>query len=362
MDLGEKILTLSENLEVENRERGQKNHPVPPDQSSSRSVQSMAALQVFLGVDAGTHLRRNPGNVRSGGCSLRSPTCAHLCAQAPTVASPSPTFGAAPSPTTPASAAANPGSAGAGARAARGPAREALGMLSRAGRAPGASRLLLPHIYRLPRRAARRSQARRALLAGGPAAVPRRAPPAAASPPPGAMAALGHPATFGRATHAVVRALPESFTHHALRRVKGDEVDFARAERQHELYVGVLGSKLGLQVVMLPADESLPDCMFVEDVAVVCEETALITRPGAPSRRKEVTARPATRGARPGTARALPGLPRSSCPGRAEWEPWLVHNFAFGGEGVYMRVREREVHCSRLPTVGAARMPLRQPD
>ncbi|XP_045334055.1 N(G),N(G)-dimethylarginine dimethylaminohydrolase 1 isoform X2 [Leopardus geoffroyi] len=102
------------------------------------------------------------------------------------------------------------------------------------------------------------------------------------------MAALGHPAAFGRATHAVVRALPESLCQHALRRAKGDEVDFARAERQHQLYVGVLGSKLGLQVVKLPADESLPDCVFVEDVAVVCEETALITRPGAPSRRKEI--------------------------------------------------------------------------
>lgn len=103
------------------------------------------------------------------------------------------------------------------------------------------------------------------------------------------MAGLGHPAVFGRATHAVVRAPPESLCHHALRRSQGEEVDFARAERQHQLYVGVLGSKLGLQVVQLPADESLPDCVFVEDVAVVCEETALITRPGAPSRRKEVT-------------------------------------------------------------------------
>lgn len=216
-------------------------------------------------------------------------------------------------------------------------------MLSRAGRAPGASRLLLHHIYRLPRRAAGRSQARRALLAGGPAAVPRRASPAVASPPPGVMAALGHPATFGRATHAVVRALPESFTHHALRRAKGDEVDFARAERQHQLYVDVLGSKLGLQVVTLPADESLPDCMFVEDVAVVCEETALITRPGAPSRRKEVTARPATRGARPGTGSGpSPAARARVARGIAELEPWLVQNFPFWGRGcVYASQRER---------------------
>lgn len=120
------------------------------------------------------------------------------------------------------------------------------------------------------------------------------------------MAGLGHPAAFGRATHAVVRAPPESLCRHALRRSQGEEVDFARVERQHQLYVGVLGSKLGLQVVELPADESLPDCVFVEDVAVVCEETALITRPGAPSRRKEVMGQPRAgdaRGAAAGNAR-----------------------------------------------------------
>ncbi|XP_038270346.1 N(G),N(G)-dimethylarginine dimethylaminohydrolase 1 isoform X2 [Dermochelys coriacea] len=96
--------------------------------------------------------------------------------------------------------------------------------------------------------------------------------------------------SLGRCSHAVVRALPESLRQHALRIEKGQEVDFARAEREHQLYVAVLKSKLGLQVLELPADESLPDCVFVEDVAVVCEETALITRPGAPSRRKEVDA------------------------------------------------------------------------
>lgn len=167
------------------------------------------------------------------------------------------------------------------------------------------------------------------------------------------MAALGHPAAFGRATHAVVRALPESLCQHALRSAKGDEVDFARAERQHQLYVDVLGSKLGLQVVKLPADESLPDCVFVEDVAVVCEETALITRPGAPSRRKEVTARPATRGRGRGRAGPSPHRPGRSGPGIAESAPGASSELPFrGGEGVYLQVGEREVHCSRLPRSG----------
>ncbi|CAM4602850.1 N(G),N(G)-dimethylarginine dimethylaminohydrolase 1 isoform X1 [Lepidochelys kempii] len=100
----------------------------------------------------------------------------------------------------------------------------------------------------------------------------------------------GGGSSLGRCSHVVVRALPESLSQHALRIEKGPEVDFARAEREHQLYVAVLKNKLGLQVLELPADESLPDCVFVEDVAVVCEETALITRPGAPSRRKEVDA------------------------------------------------------------------------
>ncbi|XP_065410225.1 N(G),N(G)-dimethylarginine dimethylaminohydrolase 1 isoform X1 [Chrysemys picta bellii] len=100
----------------------------------------------------------------------------------------------------------------------------------------------------------------------------------------------GGGSSLGRCSHVVVRAPPESLPQHALRIEKSKEVDFARAEREYQLYVGVLKNKLGLQVLELPADESLPDCIFVEDVAVVCEETALITRPGAPSRRKEVDA------------------------------------------------------------------------
>ncbi|XP_012691606.1 N(G),N(G)-dimethylarginine dimethylaminohydrolase 1 isoform X1 [Clupea harengus] len=96
-------------------------------------------------------------------------------------------------------------------------------------------------------------------------------------------------AGFGNFTHAVVRAIPESLAKDALRMNKFD-VDLSKAQREHELYVNVLKNKLGLEVVELPADESLPDCVFVEDAAVVCGDTALITRPGAESRRKETEA------------------------------------------------------------------------
>lgn len=96
-------------------------------------------------------------------------------------------------------------------------------------------------------------------------------------------------AGFGVFTHALVRGIASSLPKEALR-MSSAEVDLARAQHQHESYVGVLKHKLGLQVIELPADDSLPDCVFVEDAAVVCGDTALITRPGAPSRRNETEA------------------------------------------------------------------------
>jgi len=47
---------------------------------------------------------------------------------------------------------------------------------------------------------------------------------------------------------------------------------------------------VGLEVVELPADPALPDSCFVEDVAIVLDEVALLTMPGAASRREEVGA------------------------------------------------------------------------
>uniref|UniRef100_A0A1A8EAF0 Dimethylarginine dimethylaminohydrolase 1 n=1 Tax=Nothobranchius kadleci TaxID=1051664 RepID=A0A1A8EAF0_NOTKA len=96
-------------------------------------------------------------------------------------------------------------------------------------------------------------------------------------------------AGFGHYTHALVRGIPASLTRAALR-MQPTEVDLDMARREHEAYVEVLRARLGLEVVELPADESLPDCVFVEDAAVVCGETALITRPGAESRRRETDA------------------------------------------------------------------------
>lgn len=46
--------------------------------------------------------------------------------------------------------------------------------------------------------------------------------------------------------------------------------------------------EIGLDVIELPPDENFPECAFVEDSAVICNGIALITRPGAPHRQKEV--------------------------------------------------------------------------
>lgn len=94
-------------------------------------------------------------------------------------------------------------------------------------------------------------------------------------------------AGFGCYTHAIVRGIPTSLTKEALR-TSQTEVDSTKAQKEHDAYVHVLRTTLGLEIVELPVDETLPDSVFVEDAAVVCGDTALITRPGAESRRREV--------------------------------------------------------------------------
>ena len=61
---------------------------------------------------------------------------------------------------------------------------------------------------------------------------------------------------------------------------------YEKALAQHDAYIAALQS-CGLAVTVLEADDRFPDSVFVEDTAVVCEKTAVITRPGALSRRGE---------------------------------------------------------------------------
>lgn len=63
-------------------------------------------------------------------------------------------------------------------------------------------------------------------------------------------------------------------------------IDLSLAQAQHHQYEATLEA-LGCQLVRLPAEPTLPDSVFVEDTAIVLDEIALLTRPGAASRQAE---------------------------------------------------------------------------
>jgi dimethylargininase len=65
------------------------------------------------------------------------------------------------------------------------------------------------------------------------------------------------------------------------------DVDLARA--QHRRYEEAL-VELGCQIERLPEAPELPDAVFVEDAAIALDELAIMTRPGAASRRPETRA------------------------------------------------------------------------
>jgi len=88
---------------------------------------------------------------------------------------------------------------------------------------------------------------------------------------------------------ALVRAVPASFADALCASAPAAPIDVALAREQHAAYRAALAA-CGVAVDMLPADDACPDCVFVEDTAVVVGATALVTCPGAPSRRAETAA------------------------------------------------------------------------
>lgn len=63
--------------------------------------------------------------------------------------------------------------------------------------------------------------------------------------------------------------------------------DFDLAMAQHAAYIAAL-RHLGLEVTVLPALPEFPDACFIEDVALCTPACAIVTRPGAESRRGEI--------------------------------------------------------------------------
>ncbi|MCP4200570.1 MAG: dimethylargininase [bacterium] len=85
---------------------------------------------------------------------------------------------------------------------------------------------------------------------------------------------------------ALTREVSPAFDRCELTHVERRPIDVGRAREQHREYERCL-EELGCVIERLPAQPDLPDSVFVEDVAVVLDEMAVITRPGAPSRRGE---------------------------------------------------------------------------
>ncbi len=63
--------------------------------------------------------------------------------------------------------------------------------------------------------------------------------------------------------------------------------DFKQALIQHQAYIQALET-CGLAVTVLEADENYPDSTFIEDTALLTPHCAIMTNPGALSRRGEV--------------------------------------------------------------------------
>ncbi len=65
-----------------------------------------------------------------------------------------------------------------------------------------------------------------------------------------------------------------------------EPIDMELARAQHRAYEQAL-REAGARVIALPALHGQPDCVFVEDPALVLDEVAVITSMGAASRRGE---------------------------------------------------------------------------
>jgi dimethylargininase len=85
---------------------------------------------------------------------------------------------------------------------------------------------------------------------------------------------------------AVTREVSPRFNECEITHIERTPIDVEVACAQHRGYVDAL-KQLGCDVLELPPETDLPDSVFVEDTAFILPETALITRPGADSRKPE---------------------------------------------------------------------------
>lgn len=86
---------------------------------------------------------------------------------------------------------------------------------------------------------------------------------------------------------ALTRAVPPSICGCELTHLSREPIDHALAVEQHGRYEDAL-REVGATVTRIRELDTLPDCVFVEDTALVFDDIAVMTRPGALKRREEV--------------------------------------------------------------------------
>ena len=86
---------------------------------------------------------------------------------------------------------------------------------------------------------------------------------------------------------ALVREVGPEIVRCELTHLARSPIHLERARAQHAEYVAAL-AELGCGIEWLPPEPGLPDAVFVEDTAIVLDDFAVITRPGAASRQAEL--------------------------------------------------------------------------
>ena len=87
-------------------------------------------------------------------------------------------------------------------------------------------------------------------------------------------------------TIALTRAVSPLLGRCELTHLERNPINIKKAEKQHRQYEQAL-ERMGFNIRRIEETPHLPDGVFVEDTAVVFPEMAVITRPGAESRREE---------------------------------------------------------------------------
>jgi dimethylargininase len=85
---------------------------------------------------------------------------------------------------------------------------------------------------------------------------------------------------------AITRGVSSTLADCQLTWLEREPIDFEKAIAEHQAYERCL-AELGARVISLPALDSHPDAVFVEDPAIVLDEVAVITPMGCESRRGE---------------------------------------------------------------------------